>query len=117
MKDPENPAPRCRHPEARLLMSPPRPGPLLPRPSSLCSACVTEDTLGLKDQKVDSATSSAASAGDVPNVVSLRLQVRPLASLRGLRIRRCRDLRCQSQIRLRSSIAVAVAQASSCSSD
>ena len=46
----------------------------------------------------------------------MRTQVRSLASLSGLRIRRGRELRCRSQMRLGSRVAVAVVQASSCSS-
>ena len=46
----------------------------------------------------------------------MRLQVRSLASLSGLRSRRCRELWCRSQTRLRSDVAVAVAEAGSCSS-
>ena len=38
-----------------------------------------------------------------------RVQVRFLASLSGLRIQRCRELRCTSQTRLRFGMAVAVA--------
>ena len=53
---------------------------------------------------------------------SIRLQVRSLASLCGVRIRqRCRELWCRSQRRLGSRVAVAVAvpgvEADSCSSD
>ena len=40
---------------------------------------------------------------------AIRLQVRSLASLRGLMIRHCHELWCRSQMRLRSVIAVAVA--------
>ena len=40
---------------------------------------------------------------------TMRLRVRFLAFLRGLRIRRCRDLWCKSQTRLGSLVAVAVA--------
>ena len=43
--------------------------------------------------------------------------VQYLASLSGLRIRHCCELRCRSQTRLGSDVAVAVVQASSCSSD
>ena len=43
----------------------------------------------------------------------MRLRVRSLALLSGLRIRCCRELRCRSQTRLRFCVAVA----SSCSSD
>ena len=39
---------------------------------------------------------------------TMRLQVRSLASLTGLRIRRCRELWCTSQTRLGSGVAVAV---------
>ena len=49
--------------------------------------------------------------------VSMRMQVRSLASLSGLRIRHCRELWCRSQRRLRSHVAVAVVQAGSCSSN
>ena len=45
------------------------------------------------------------------------MQVRSLASFRGLRIWRCRELWCRSQARLGSRVAVALAEASSCSSD
>ena len=48
---------------------------------------------------------------------TLRLRVQSPALLRGLRIWCCRELWCRSQTWLRSGIAVAVAQASSCSSD
>ena len=47
----------------------------------------------------------------------MRLRVRSLALLLGLRIWRCRELWCGSQTWLRSCVAVAVAQASSCGSD
>ena len=40
----------------------------------------------------------------------MRTQVRSLASLSGLRIKRCHELWCRSQLWLRSSVAVAVAQ-------
>ena len=43
--------------------------------------------------------------------------VQPLASLRGLRIWRCDELRCRSQTWLRSGVAVAMAVAGSCCSD
>ena len=42
--------------------------------------------------------------------------VRSLGSLCGLRIRRCRELWCRLQTRLGSGMAVAVVEASSCSS-
>ena len=50
---------------------------------------------------------------------TMRLQVRSLASLSGLRIQRCHELWCKSQMQLRSVVAVAVAEAvaSSCSSN
>ena len=48
---------------------------------------------------------------------TMRLWVRSLALLRGVRIQRCRELWCRLQMRLGSGIAVAVAWASSCSSD
>ena len=47
----------------------------------------------------------------------MRIWLRSLASLSGLRIRRGRKLRCMSQMRLRSRVAVAVAQAGSYSSN
>ena len=50
-------------------------------------------------------------------LVSMRMQVRSLTSLRGLRIQHYRELRYRSQTRLRSHVAVAMAQASSCSSE
>ena len=46
----------------------------------------------------------------------MRMQVRSLASLKGLRIWHCCELWCRSQTRLRSRVAVAVAQASGYSS-
>ena len=52
-----------------------------------------------------------------PTPWSLRMQVRSLASLSGLRIWCCHKLRCRLQIPLRSSVAVAVVQPGSCSSD
>ena len=50
-------------------------------------------------------------------VGTMRLWVRSLASLSGLRIQRCHELWCRSQTRLRSGMAVAVVQASSYSSN
>ena len=47
----------------------------------------------------------------------MRMQVRSLALLSGLRIRCCGELQCRSQMRLGSHVAVAVAKASSCSLD
>ena len=47
----------------------------------------------------------------------MRMQVRSLPSLRGLRIRRCRELGCRSQMQLGSNVAVAVVYAGSYSSD
>ena len=41
-------------------------------------------------------------------LVSMRMQVRSLALLSGLRIRRCRELWCRSQMWLGSGVAVAV---------
>ena len=48
---------------------------------------------------------------------TLRLWVRSLASLSGLKIWHCHKLWCRSQMRLGSGIAVAVAQAGSYSTD
>ena len=48
---------------------------------------------------------------------TMRLQVRSLALLSGLRIWRCCELWCRSQTELGSCVAEAVAQAGSCSSD
>ena len=50
-------------------------------------------------------------------VETMRLGVQSLASLSGLRIQCCCELWCRSQKRLGSGIAVALAQAGSCSSD
>ena len=50
-------------------------------------------------------------------LVPLRMQVQSLASLGGLRIQHCPNLWHRLQKWLRSSVAVAVVQASSCSSD
>ena len=47
----------------------------------------------------------------------MRIPVQSLASLSGLRIRRCLELWCKSQTQLRSGVAVAVVAASSCISD
>ena len=47
----------------------------------------------------------------------MRLWVRSLASLSGLRIQRGRELYCRSKTRLGSGVAVAMAVAGSCSSD
>ena len=41
-------------------------------------------------------------------LVSVRMQIQSLASLSGLRIQRCRELWCRSQMWLRFHIAVAV---------
>ena len=48
---------------------------------------------------------------------TMRLLVRSLASLPGLRIPRCHELWCRSQMRLGSHVAVAVVYAHSCSAD
>ena len=48
---------------------------------------------------------------------TVRLQVRFLALITGLRIQRCRELWCRLKMRLRSSVAVAVVQPRSCSSN
>ena len=48
---------------------------------------------------------------------TMRLQVRSLALLSGLRIRYRHELWCRSQMQLGSGVAVVVAQAGSCSSD
>ena len=50
-------------------------------------------------------------------LVSVKMQVRFLASLSGLSIECCCELWCRSQTQLRSGVAVAVAKASSYSSD
>ena len=47
----------------------------------------------------------------------MRMHVQSLASLSGLRFQHCLELWCRLQAQLRSGIAVAIAQASSCSSD
>ena len=49
--------------------------------------------------------------------MSMRMRVQSLASFSGLRIRHCHKLQCRSQMRLGSSIAVAVAKAGRCSYD
>ena len=48
---------------------------------------------------------------------TMRLRVRPLALVSGLRIQPCHEMWCRSQMRLGSCVDVAVAKASSCSSD
>ena len=50
-------------------------------------------------------------------LVAMRMQVQSLASLSGLRVWHCHKLQRRSQMLLRSSIAVAVVQAGSCSSN
>ena len=47
----------------------------------------------------------------------MRIHVQSLALLSGLRIQRCCELWCRSQMRLRSCVAVALVQASSCGSN
>ena len=47
----------------------------------------------------------------------MRMQVRSLSSLSGLRIQCCHELCCRLQMGLRSRVAVAVEEAGSCSSD
>ena len=47
----------------------------------------------------------------------MRRQVQSLALLSGLRIQCCQELRCRSQMRLGSSVTVALAQAGGYSSD
>ena len=49
------------------------------------------------------------SEGYESDIVFMRMQVRSLASLRGLRIWHCHDLQHRSQMGLRSGVAVAVA--------
>ena len=58
-----------------------------------------------------------SSCGLRTQLVSMRMQVGYLASLSGLRIWHCCELQRRSQMWLRSGVAVAVAQAGSCSSD
>ena len=50
-------------------------------------------------------------------LVSMRMQVQSLASLSRLRIWRCLELQCRSQMWLGSSVAVAMVEVGSCSSD
>ena len=47
----------------------------------------------------------------------MKTKVRSLAAIGGLRICHCHELWCRSKTRLRSHVAVAVVEASSCSSD
>ena len=47
----------------------------------------------------------------------MKLQVQSVALLSGLKIQRCSELWCRSQMRLGSDVAVAVMQTSSCSSN
>ena len=49
-------------------------------------------------------------------LVSMRMRVRSLASLNGLRIQHCLELWCRLQMQFKCCIAVAVAYTSSCSS-
>ena len=49
-------------------------------------------------------------------LICLKMQVRSLAWLSGLRIRLCRELWCRSQTQLGSTVAMAVVEAGSCSS-
>ena len=58
-------------------------------------------------------------AQQVKNLISMRMQVQSLAGLSGLSIQPCCKVQCSSKMWLRfgSSIAVAVMQASSCSSN
>ena len=51
------------------------------------------------------------------STVSLRMRVRSLALLSGLRLQCCLKLLCKSQVQLRFGVAVDVAYAGSCSSD
>ena len=55
--------------------------------------------------------------GKRARLVSMRMQVRSLASLNWLRIQHCRELWCRSQMPLGSGVAVAVVEAGSCSFD
>ena len=57
------------------------------------------------------------SGNELPGLASMKTQVLSLASLGGLRIRRCRDMRRRSQTRLGSGVAVAVVQGSGCISN
>ena len=56
-------------------------------------------------------------SGEQIRLGTMRLRVRSLASLIGLRIRHCCELWCRSQMRLRSRVAVALAWASGYSSN
>ena len=55
--------------------------------------------------------------GQQTQLASMRTQVQSLASLSGLRIWRCHEVQCRSQMWLRSCVAMAVVQAGSWSSD
>ena len=65
-----------------------------------------------KNIKIDiNRSSHCGSAGKGPDVISVSMWVRTLVLLSGLRIQRCCKMKCRSQIRLKSSAAMGVAQA------
>ena len=61
--------------------------------------------------------SSRCGASETNPTVYMRMRVRSLASISGLRIQHCCELWCRSQMQLGSCVAVAMAVAGSCSSD
>ena len=61
--------------------------------------------------------SSCCDSAETTRLISMRMQVRPMASLSGLGIRCCHQLWYRSQMQLGSGVAVAVVQAGSCISN
>ena len=78
-----------------------------------------EDLYTLPDSllQISQNWSSRCGAAEMNLTRTMRLQVRSLASLSGLRMQHCGELWCRSQTWLGSGVAVAVAQAGSYSSD
>ena len=74
-------------------------------------------TLGSRVGTLNSRPWRSSCGGTVEMNLTRNHEVRSLASLSGLRVWRCRELWCRSQMQLRSCMAVAVVQASSGSSD
>ena len=78
-----------------------------------CEAKYLLKCLPIKKKKRGSSRYGSAET----NLTSMGIQVRSLASFSGLRIQCCHNLWCTSQIQLRSCVAMAVAKASSCTSN
>ena len=80
-------------------------------------AILISDKIDFKTKSIKKENFGSSLCGSVVNEPDLRIQVQFLASISGLRIQHCCELWYRLPMWLRSCIAVAVVQASSCSSD